>query len=86
MVENWIGISYSISGQIQRAFLKLSEKEDIPMEEECLNKQQTEYDGFRTIAKRLQYQPVELFAREGAKLLLRIAMEEDVAEFPGRLP
>ena len=34
----------------------------------------------------LRCQPMELFAREGAKLLLRVAMEEEVTEFLGRLP
>lgn len=34
----------------------------------------------------LQCQPLELFAREGAKLLLRVAMEEEVTAFLGRLP
>lgn len=34
----------------------------------------------------LQGQPLELFAKEGARLLLRVAMEEEVAEFLGRLP
>lgn len=33
----------------------------------------------------LRYQPLELFAREGVKLLLKIAMEEEVAEFLGRV-
>jgi putative transposase len=37
-------------------------------------------------AEQLWGQPLELFAREGARLLLTVAMEEEVAEFLGRLP
>jgi len=34
----------------------------------------------------LQEQPLELFAREGARILLQIAMEEEVTEYLGRVP
>lgn len=34
----------------------------------------------------LECQPLELFAKEGAKLLLRVAMEEEVTAFLGRFP
>jgi len=84
VVESWIGISYPISNH--RGPLKLSEEEDIPMENGYHNKQKVTMADLGLSLREVSYQPLELFAREGARLLLRIAMEEEGAEFLGCLP
>jgi putative transposase len=56
------------------------------MEKGYHNKQEVTMADLGLSLGEVRYQPLELFAREGARLLLRIAMEEEVAEFLGRLP
>jgi len=86
VVENWIGISYPVEKLSKGGLLQALRREDIPMEKEYHKRQELTMADLGLSLEELWCQPLELFAREGAKLLLKVAMEEEVAAFLSRLP
>jgi hypothetical protein len=65
---------------------KQTEREDIPMEKGYHKGQELTISELGLSLEELTGQPLELFAREGAKLLLTVALEEEVTDHLMRRP
>ena len=79
MVEKGIDMSYPIGK-------KISKWEDMPMKKGYHKGQELTMSELGLSLEELSGQPLELFAREGAKLLLTVALEEEVTDVLRRRP